>query len=212
MNDARDSLLVQRKRKLKQNTKWEENKAVIITSHRRQLSWSWHERITTDFPSCLWFCILIDSILHQVGDTLALSVSTLDHMYKLGLIDEPEDDQESNVNYLMSQALDKIAFLPFGYLIDKYRWDVFSGRVRLDCLWSDPSKSVATGRTYSCIWSSQLPALYDISGFGEDGWLAHICRETMPVSWWLSIQILDWFKPRLSQKLTFKMAINRPIN
>nr|XP_039267513.1 angiotensin-converting enzyme-like isoform X1 [Styela clava] len=61
-----------------------------------------------------------------VGDTLALSVSTMDHLYKLGLIGEPSDDKETNINYLMSQALDKIAFLPFGYLIDKWRWDVFS--------------------------------------------------------------------------------------
>jgi len=64
-----------------------------------------------------------------VGDTLALSVGTLDHLYKLGLIDEPSDDLESDINYLMSIALDKIAFIPFGYLMDKWRWDVFSGRV-----------------------------------------------------------------------------------
>uniref|UniRef100_H2YVV0 Angiotensin-converting enzyme n=1 Tax=Ciona savignyi TaxID=51511 RepID=H2YVV0_CIOSA len=63
-----------------------------------------------------------------VGDTLALSVGTLDHMYKLGLIDKPEDSPEADINYLMSVALDKLAFVPFGYLMDKWRWDVFSGR------------------------------------------------------------------------------------
>ena len=35
--------------------------------------------------------------------------------------------RESDVNFLMSMALDKIAFLPFGYLIDQWRWSVFSG-------------------------------------------------------------------------------------
>ncbi|XP_078487135.1 angiotensin-converting enzyme-like [Ciona intestinalis] len=64
-----------------------------------------------------------------VGDTLALSVGTLQHMYKLGLIDEPTNDLESDINYLMSVALDKLAFIPFGYLMDKWRWDVFSGRI-----------------------------------------------------------------------------------
>jgi len=64
-----------------------------------------------------------------VGDTLALSAGTLDHLYKLGLIDEPNNDEESDINYLMSMALDKLAFIPFGYLMDKWRWDVFSGRV-----------------------------------------------------------------------------------
>merc|ERR1712136_551530 len=57
----------------------------------------------------------------------ALSVSTLDHLYKLGLIEQPDNDADSDVNYLMSIALDKLAFIPFGYLMDKYRWKVFSG-------------------------------------------------------------------------------------
>lgn len=35
---------------------------------------------------------------------------------------------ESNINYLLKMALEKIAFLPFGYLIDQWRWNVFSGR------------------------------------------------------------------------------------
>jgi len=34
---------------------------------------------------------------------------------------------ESDLNYLMKQALEKIAFLPFGYLIDRWRWGVFEG-------------------------------------------------------------------------------------
>lgn len=35
---------------------------------------------------------------------------------------------ESNINYLLKMALEKIAFLPFGYLIDQWRWNVFNGR------------------------------------------------------------------------------------
>lgn len=34
---------------------------------------------------------------------------------------------ESDLNFLMKMALEKIAFLPFGYLIDQWRWSVFSG-------------------------------------------------------------------------------------
>lgn len=34
---------------------------------------------------------------------------------------------ETEINFLMLMALDKIAFLPFGYLIDQWRWSVFSG-------------------------------------------------------------------------------------
>lgn len=39
---------------------------------------------------------------------------------------------ESDINYLMSIALDKIAFLPFGYLMDQWRWKVFDGRITED--------------------------------------------------------------------------------
>lgn len=34
---------------------------------------------------------------------------------------------EADINFLMRQALDKVAFLPFGYLIDQWRWSVFRG-------------------------------------------------------------------------------------
>ena len=36
---------------------------------------------------------------------------------------------EQEINYLMDVALKKIAFLPFGYLMDKWRWDVFRGKI-----------------------------------------------------------------------------------
>ena len=32
----------------------------------------------------------------------------------------------------MSKALERVAFLPFGYLIDKWRWDVFNGATTKD--------------------------------------------------------------------------------
>ncbi|XP_018410702.1 PREDICTED: angiotensin-converting enzyme isoform X3 [Nanorana parkeri] len=63
-----------------------------------------------------------------IGDVLALSVSTPKHLNSIGLLDKVEDNKESDINYLMSIALDKIAFLPFGYLMDQWRWKVFDGR------------------------------------------------------------------------------------
>lgn len=64
-----------------------------------------------------------------VGDTMALSVSTPKHLKRIGLLNNYTDNKESELNTLMDMALEKIAFLPFGYLIDKWRWDVFSGNV-----------------------------------------------------------------------------------
>ncbi|XP_059494632.1 angiotensin-converting enzyme [Stegostoma tigrinum] len=67
-----------------------------------------------------------------IGDVMALSVSTPKHLHSIGLLDKVEDNQASDINYLMSIALDKIAFLPFGYLMDQWRWKVFDGRIPKD--------------------------------------------------------------------------------
>lgn len=62
-----------------------------------------------------------------VGDTIALSV-TPTYLHQIGLLDAlPESGND--LNFLMRQALDKIAFLPFGLLMDQWRWRVFSGKV-----------------------------------------------------------------------------------
>ncbi|NXD26865.1 ACE enzyme, partial [Spelaeornis formosus] len=63
-----------------------------------------------------------------IGDVLSLSVSTPSHLKEIGLLNNATEDEESNINYLLKMALEKIAFLPFGYLIDQWRWNVFSGR------------------------------------------------------------------------------------
>ncbi|KGL92325.1 hypothetical protein N301_11531, partial [Charadrius vociferus] len=63
-----------------------------------------------------------------IGDVLSLSVSTPSHLKKIGLLSSATEDAESNINYLLKMALEKIAFLPFGYLIDQWRWNVFNGR------------------------------------------------------------------------------------
>ena len=64
-----------------------------------------------------------------IGDTLALAVSTPKHLLEIGLLDEVIESPEADMNYLMSILLDKITFLPFGYLMDLYRWDIFDGSV-----------------------------------------------------------------------------------
>ncbi|GFN78640.1 angiotensin-converting enzyme [Plakobranchus ocellatus] len=66
-----------------------------------------------------------------VGDTIALSVQTPEHLKTLDLMHaENIYDEETDINYLMQMALDKLAFLPFGYLIDQWRWSVFRGTTK----------------------------------------------------------------------------------
>jgi peptidyl-dipeptidase A len=63
-----------------------------------------------------------------IGDLLALSVSTPGHLNKVGLSSPLVDDNKSTINYQMKMALEKIAFIPFAYLMDVWRWDIFSGK------------------------------------------------------------------------------------
>jgi len=69
-----------------------------------------------------------DGFHEAVGDTIALSV-TPDYLKKLGLIDAVPP-ASGDIDYLLQQALEKVAFLPFGLLVDKWRWEVFGGEVK----------------------------------------------------------------------------------
>jgi len=62
-----------------------------------------------------------------IGDTIALSV-TPEYLVKIGLLDKAPDTSR-DIGLLMSRALEKIAFLPFGLVIDQWRWDVYNGKV-----------------------------------------------------------------------------------
>lgn len=62
-----------------------------------------------------------------VGDVIALSVSTPKHLAKIGLMKSGQLDEKSRINELFKTAVKKIAFLPFGYTMDKYRYAVFRG-------------------------------------------------------------------------------------
>ncbi|HKR65945.1 MAG TPA: M2 family metallopeptidase [Thermoanaerobaculia bacterium] len=69
-----------------------------------------------------------DGFHEAVGDTIALSVTPA-YLVKIGLLDK-EPPASSDIPLLLRDALDKIAFFPFGILMDKWRWGVFSGEIK----------------------------------------------------------------------------------
>jgi peptidyl-dipeptidase A len=69
-----------------------------------------------------------DGFHEAVGDTVTLSM-TPDYLAKTGLVPPAKRSREAVINEQMQMALQKIAFLPFGKLIDEWRWKVFSGQV-----------------------------------------------------------------------------------
>jgi peptidyl-dipeptidase A len=68
-----------------------------------------------------------DGFHEAIGDTIALSI-TPEYLVKLGFISKPPDASK-DIGLLLNKALEKIAFLPFGLLIDQWRWKVFSGEI-----------------------------------------------------------------------------------
>jgi peptidyl-dipeptidase A len=69
-----------------------------------------------------------DGFHEAIGDAIALSV-TPEYLVKVELLDKGPGS-EGDIGLLLSRALEKVAFLPFGLLIDQWRWKVFSGEVK----------------------------------------------------------------------------------
>ncbi|HWU74614.1 MAG TPA: M2 family metallopeptidase [Sphingomonas sp.] len=73
-----------------------------------------------------------DGFHEAIGDFVALSI-TPDYLVQIGLLDKsrvPSADKDTGL--LLRQAMDKVAFLPFGLLVDKWRWGVFNGSIKPD--------------------------------------------------------------------------------
>ncbi|HEX8908404.1 MAG TPA: M2 family metallopeptidase [Anaeromyxobacteraceae bacterium] len=70
-----------------------------------------------------------DGFHEAIGDAIALSVTPA-YMKKVGVLDEvPPEDEAGLIAVQLREAMDKIAFLPFGLLVDRWRWEVFSGQI-----------------------------------------------------------------------------------
>jgi peptidyl-dipeptidase A len=73
-----------------------------------------------------------DGFHEAIGDTMALSITPA-YLSKIGLSDKGDTataGKDGDTALLMRRALEAIAFLPFGKLIDQWRWEVFAGKVK----------------------------------------------------------------------------------
>jgi peptidyl-dipeptidase A len=97
----------------------------FVTVHH-ELGHNFYQRAYKDQPY-LFKGGANDGFHEAIGDTIALSI-TPEYLKQVGLLDKvPQTDDTA---LLLRQALDKIAFLPFGLLIDQWRWKVFSGEIK----------------------------------------------------------------------------------
>jgi len=103
-----------------------EPRAEDFTVIHHELGHNFYQRAYMDQP--LVFRESANDGFHEaIGDTIALSV-TPEYLVRIGLLDRAPD-QSRDIGLLLSRALEKVAFLPFGLLIDQWRWKVFSGEV-----------------------------------------------------------------------------------
>jgi peptidyl-dipeptidase A len=70
-----------------------------------------------------------DGFHEAIGDFVALSV-TPEYLVQIGLLDADKvPSEDKDIGLLLDRAMDKVAFLPFGLLVDKWRWGVFDGSI-----------------------------------------------------------------------------------
>src|SRR5919201_1162463 len=98
-----------------------------FTTIHHELGHNFYQRAYKDLP-VLFRDSANDGFHEAIGDTIALSV-TPEYLVRIGLLDKAPDASR-DIGLLLARALDKIAFLPFGLLIDQWRWQVFSGQVK----------------------------------------------------------------------------------
>ncbi len=70
-----------------------------------------------------------DGFHEAIGDMIALSI-TPDYLVQIDMLDPAQvPSADKDIGLLLRQAMDKVAFLPFGLLLDRYRWSLFDGSI-----------------------------------------------------------------------------------
>ncbi len=97
----------------------------FVTIHH-ELGHNYYQRAYND-QSYLYLNGANDGFHEAIGDFVALSV-TPEYLVQIGLLDRNKvPSADKDIGLLLNQAMDKVAFLPFGLLVDKWRWGVFDG-------------------------------------------------------------------------------------
>ena len=102
----------------------------FVTVHH-ELGHNYYQRAYNKQP-LLYLNGANDGFHEAIGDMLALSI-TPDYLVQIGLLDPAKvPGADKDLGLLLRQAMDKVAFLPFGLLVDKWRWGVFEGSIPKD--------------------------------------------------------------------------------
>ncbi len=100
----------------------------FVTIHH-ELGHNYYQRAYNQQPY-LYLSGANDGFHEAIGDFIALSI-TPEYLVQIGLLDEKKlPSADKDIGLLLRQAMGKVAFLPFGLLMDQWRWGVFSGAIK----------------------------------------------------------------------------------
>uniref|UniRef100_UPI0028B09949 M2 family metallopeptidase n=1 Tax=Novosphingobium sp. TaxID=1874826 RepID=UPI0028B09949 len=112
--------------RIKMCTKVDSNDFVTI---HHELGHNYYQRAYNKQPF-LYLNGANDGFHEAIGDFIALSI-TPQYLVQIGLLDKAKvPSADKDIGLLLRQAMDKVAFLPFGLLIDRYRWGIFDGSIQ----------------------------------------------------------------------------------
>jgi peptidyl-dipeptidase A len=100
----------------------------FVTVHH-ELGHNYYQRAYNK-QSTLYWNGANDGFHEAIGDAVALSM-TPNYLVQIGLLDASKvPSADKDIGLLLKQAMDKVAFLPFGLLVDRWRWGVFDGSTK----------------------------------------------------------------------------------
>ncbi len=141
-----------------------------------------------------------DGFHEAIGDTIALSI-TPDYLKKVGLRDSVPAGGD-DIGPLMERALAKVAFMPFAYLVDKWRWDVYSGKTKpadYDKAWWELREK------YQGI---KRPAPFSADGF-DAGAKYHVAADTPYARYFIATMLQFQFHRALCREAGYVGPLNR---
>ena len=100
----------------------------FITIHH-ELGHNYYQRAYNEQPF-LYLNGANDGFHEAIGDAVALSI-TPEYLVQIGMLPRSKvPSADKDIGLLLRQAMDKVAFLPFGLMIDRYRWGIFDGSIQ----------------------------------------------------------------------------------
>jgi peptidyl-dipeptidase A len=170
-----------------------------FTTIHHELGHNFYQRAYKDLPVLLRDSAN-DGFHEAIGDTIALSV-TPEYLVKIGLLDKAPDSSR-DIGLLLNKALEKIAFLPFGLLIDQWRWKVFSGEVKP----ADYNKAWWDLRTK---YQGVAPAMSRGEEFFDPGAKYHVPANVPYTRYFLATILQFQFHRALAQSAGCSLPIHR---